>query len=713
MKKVNFLFGIHNHQPVGNFEGVFKDCFQKSYLPFIEILERHPGIRISLHYSGPLLEWIEKNEPVFLDRIKALVEKGQVEMLGGGFYEPIFSILPERDVMGQIEMLTEYTEKKFGYRPKGVWLAERVWDPSLPKVMAQKGIKYTILDDTHFFYAGLEEKEVFGYYVTEKEGYTVSVFPINKFLRDAIPFKIPEETIRYFKELLQERDEVGITFADDGEKFGVWPGTHQWVYKEKWLENFFSLLEENSSWINMVTFSEYLERYPSKGRIYLPTASYEEMAEWALPVQAAIKMEDMLENLNRLELREKYRTYIRGGIWNNFLVKYPESNLMHKKMLSVSDKVNKITDTRIQALARRELYRGQSNCAYWHGLFGGIYLNYLRHGVYYHLLKAEKICSDAVHKNDKWLTVEKIDYDKDNQEEILVSNAKMNAYFDPDYGGSLFELDYLPKSFCLSNTLARREESYHRKLIAGNGTKASSNHEGQPLSIHNIVKTKEEGLEKHLFRDWYERRSFLDHFFGPETSLENVSKCQYAELGDFVNQPYVVEKINQGKGKKTTIVLKREGRIFHNQTHQRVNVEKAFTFCPDDSSIEVEYCIENCTEGKASLWFGVEFNLTLLAGEDEKRYYHYPCNGLGDRRMISQGTLKEVETFGMVDEWSGFKLTFSFDQPPDLWRFPIKTVSQSEDGFESTYQGSVILPNWKLDLKKRCTLKFKLQIEDI
>ncbi len=256
MKKINFLFGIHNHQPVSNFEGVFKDCFQKSYLPFIEVLERHPGIRISLHYSGPLLEWIEKNEPVFLDRIKALSEKGQVEMLGGGFYEPIFSILPERDVMGQIEMLTEYTEKRFGYRPKGVWLAERVWDPSLPKVMAQKGIKYTVLDDTHFFYAGLEEKEAFGYYVTEKEGHTVAVFPINKFLRYAIPFKIPEETIRYFKELLQERDEVGITFADDGEKFGVWPGTHQWVYKEKWLENFFSLVEENSSWINMLTFSE-------------------------------------------------------------------------------------------------------------------------------------------------------------------------------------------------------------------------------------------------------------------------------------------------------------------------------------------------------------------------------------------------------------------------------------------------------------------------
>ena len=51
MKKINFLFGIHNHQPVGNFEHVFEECFQNSYLPFIEILERHPGIKISLHTS--------------------------------------------------------------------------------------------------------------------------------------------------------------------------------------------------------------------------------------------------------------------------------------------------------------------------------------------------------------------------------------------------------------------------------------------------------------------------------------------------------------------------------------------------------------------------------------------------------------------------------------------------------------------------------------
>jgi hypothetical protein len=109
----------------------------------------------------------------------------------------------------------------------------------------------------------------------------------------------------------------------------------------------------------------------------------------------------------------------------------------------------------------------------------------------------------------------------------------------------------------------------------------------------------------------------------------------------------------------------------------------------------------------------VEFNLTLLAGEDEKRYYDFSNNGSDDRRMVSQGILKKVSDFGIVDEWNGFKLTFVFDQPPDVWRFPIKTVSQSEGGFESTYQGSVILPNWKLVPQKITTLQFTLQLEEM
>ena len=52
MKKINIAFGIHNHQPVGNFDFVFEEAYNKSYLPFLELLEKHPRIRMAQHLNA-------------------------------------------------------------------------------------------------------------------------------------------------------------------------------------------------------------------------------------------------------------------------------------------------------------------------------------------------------------------------------------------------------------------------------------------------------------------------------------------------------------------------------------------------------------------------------------------------------------------------------------------------------------------------------------
>ena len=44
MNKITFLFGVHIHQPVGNFGKVFEDMYAKSYEPFVRILDQHPRI---------------------------------------------------------------------------------------------------------------------------------------------------------------------------------------------------------------------------------------------------------------------------------------------------------------------------------------------------------------------------------------------------------------------------------------------------------------------------------------------------------------------------------------------------------------------------------------------------------------------------------------------------------------------------------------------
>ncbi len=173
------MFAIHSHQPVGNFEDVFRDSYESCYRPFLETLARYPGVRAALHYSGPLLEWIEENEPDHIDEIAGLAERGQIEILSGGFYEPILPVIPREDAVGQIVMMNDYIRRRFGQEPRGLWLTERVWEPHLPSIIAEAGLGYTIVDETHFAHAGVGPDEMFGYYLTEDAGAPLAVFPID------------------------------------------------------------------------------------------------------------------------------------------------------------------------------------------------------------------------------------------------------------------------------------------------------------------------------------------------------------------------------------------------------------------------------------------------------------------------------------------------------------------------------------------------------
>src|ERR1700746_1246346 len=97
MSVVRLILALHDHQPVGNFDSVFEAAYRDSYLPFLEVLEGYPEIPFVLHTSGPLLKGLVETRPEYIGRIRVLVEAGRVEILGGGFYEPILTMIPHRD----------------------------------------------------------------------------------------------------------------------------------------------------------------------------------------------------------------------------------------------------------------------------------------------------------------------------------------------------------------------------------------------------------------------------------------------------------------------------------------------------------------------------------------------------------------------------------------------------------------------------------------
>ncbi|MCB9058808.1 MAG: DUF1926 domain-containing protein [Calditrichae bacterium] len=706
MAKVKFVFGIHNHQPIGNFDFVFEDAYQKSYLPFLKILEKHPKIRISIHFTGILLDWLEIHHPELLQLVKKLRDNNQLEIMSGGYYEPIISVIPMQDRIGQIQKLTNRVKDLFDYDASGMWLAERVWEPTLPTALKAAGIKYTVVDDTHFKYAGLKPEELDGYFVSEDLGNTVFVFPISKNLRYTIPFQDPQETIKLLKNYVSETGDKVIVFADDGEKFGVWPDTYKHVYENGWLDSFFTALENNLDWIEMVTFDEVIEQLKPKSNIYLPTASYAEMMHWSLfkdTFKAFEKFEHYLQDQN---MYDDVGLFVRGGFWRNFMSKYPEINIMHKKMLRISDKMAQLKDTKGLETAFDALYAGQCNCPYWHGVFGGLYLSHLRHAIFSNLIHAEKVVSK---KYPEILSEFEIsDFDRDGRDEILVETKVHDAYFKPYAGGSMFEYDFKASEKNLLDTMTRREEGYHEKLhhaqIAG-----EQNNSGA-ASIHDLVIAKEPGLEKYLIYDKYERKSFVDHFLDFDITPEKFHRNDYTERGDFVNGVYTLENKSISK-EHITFTLQKDGTLHLDDNKNPVRLKKTFKISRAKELIETEYEIVNLSAEELNFRFAIEFNFGLQAGHADDRYYYTDKGRLENSFLDSMGIVNDSEFIGMKDEYMKIDIQLGSSEVGSIWRIPVETISLSEAGFERVYQSSCILLIKDFKLKDKVSFKIDHKVD--
>ena len=378
--KTTLLLGIHNHQPVDNFDYVLKNAILKSYKPFLQVLKKFPTIKISAHFSGWLIEYIEKNDKELFSLIQEL--SPQIEFFSGGYYEPILASIPSEDRVAQILMLNRYIEKKFKQKPKGLWLTERVWDSSIIKDLKKCGIEYVIVDDYHLIASGYEIANKNGYFLTENDGEAIAIFPINKALRYAIPFTSVKKSIELLESFQDIDGQNGAILFDDGEKFGVWPKTYELVYDKKWLESFFEAITQSHN-IETQTYKEFYKSNNPLGLVYLQNVSYEEMGEWSLKADEAHKLEEL--NSYHSDRKE----FIKGGMWKNFFNKYQESNWIHKRVLELSQ----------SALESNEykdyLYRAQANDTLWHGVFGGIYLPNLRDTTYKYIIKCEKLHEDC------------------------------------------------------------------------------------------------------------------------------------------------------------------------------------------------------------------------------------------------------------------------------------------------------------------------------
>jgi 4-alpha-glucanotransferase len=734
--RISLALALHDHQPVGNFGWVIAENYERAYEPMLRALERHPGVRVALHVTGPLLDWIGSERPAFLDRLRALVARGQVEVMGGGWAEPVLVALPDRDRVGQLRRMADEVERLVGVRPAGAWLAERVWEPDLPVAIAGAGYQWTILDDAHFRAASVPEDALWGAYVTEDQGALLTVFGTEQGLRYRIPFGEVDDVIAHLqRHATEDGTRLGV-MGDDGEKFGAWPETyaHCWG-KTRWVDRFFAALEANADWLVTVTPSMWLADHPPIGRVYLPSGSYAEMGEWALPADEARTFQRLVRAAvaeNRPEAR-----FLRGGTWRNFAAKYRELGDLRAQMLRASAAVAALEappgatvgppergaahDVTLPALALDHLYRGQANDAYWHGLFGGVYLPDLRLAVAHHLIAAEDLADIGARDigarqappsqgpgsqgpaSPTRLATGQVDLDLDGIDEVRLVGPGQVVIIDPAEGGGIGTWDIRPVRHAVASVMRRRPEAYHGTLLEEEARLAAAAQPPRPTpvggptqsaapSIHDIVMAKESGLGERLHYDAWERRSGLVHLYAPDATPESVATARAHTLARPDGHCRVVALTDE------RVELVRE---VVDATGLDARIATAITIGGTRSTptLRLDLGVQNRGTSAIDTRLGVSWDLMLLGGGGNPAAYHE----IGGERLPHDGagTAEGVTAFAAGNDQVGLRIESRVEPPADAWWASIDTVSNSESGFERIHQGSGMMLSWPVTIPAR------------
>ena len=654
---LSLLFGVHAHQPAGNFPEVFEGAHARCYKPFLEIVHKYPAFRFSVHFSGPLLDYLFDRHPGDMRLLEEMVERGQVEMFGAGDTEPVLASIPARDRRGQLEKLSRKLEWRFGQRPRGAWLTERVWETTVVPALAQSGIEYVTVDDYHFLCTGKDSDDLDSFFTTEEDGERLDLFPISEQLRYRFPFSPAAEAVAYLEKLADQASSAAIYF-DDIEKFGIWPETYAWVYEKGWLRQFIEGVLASKK-VKTETFREYHTKHRTRGIVYLPTTSYIEMNEWTLPAPSAAEFARLVKREKGEGTYERHKPFVRGGIWKNFLSRYPEANWMHKRMCGLSRRFESLRE-RLADDQRAELetalYMAQANDAYWHGLFGGVYLPHLRRGIYKSLVTLEA----GLDRHSQRRPVEVYDVDFDGADELLMHTSRIQAIVRLDGRAAVCELDAYELGQNFADTLRRHAEHYHQRAFEkpakqGAGADGIASAHDRFHSKHDI---KPQDVVPHK-----DGRAFFVDFLAAE-----------AVTG---YEPSAVDVLRGDDADASQLFVTQQGAV---TIQKRLSVR--------DARLRVDYRIESPAP--------TDFQTTLDIA--------MPCCDGYAGRFVHHGqiiggfgqpvTVESADALTLDDRYMNGSVAIGASRPVAIDAAPYHTVSQSEDGLEKIMQSVTLSLAW-------------------
>jgi hypothetical protein len=408
-QKLQIILGSHVHVPYGAGDGDFESAYNLRLKPFISALYKFPRIQGTLHYSGSFLSWVDRMYPECTMSIDDLVSRKQVELLGGGFYEPQFTLIPLQDKIGQVEMLTTYLRKRFGKKPQGCWLPAFSWEQNLVGPLLSCGMAYTFLGEDQFRLAGLSGEDLYAPCISEDQGKLITVFPVSRPLEalvspgEAAAAPFLDTLSRLAGELPDDGSRVVTVFPDPCRTMGSSGEA------ELYWHRFFEGLADSS--FDFTTPGRFIKGRGGFRKAYFP-----------------------------------------GSANRQHLIDYPEANGIYAKMVFSHMLINQLRgDKARKRTALEELWKAQGYDTFYPAESGGVYRGDLRKSAFRSMLEAEKITRE----NGTFIPcLMNFDFDLDNEDEYLFQGERINCYVRLE-GAGLFELDYLPRSWNYLDTFAQ------------------------------------------------------------------------------------------------------------------------------------------------------------------------------------------------------------------------------------------------------------------
>lgn len=628
MSKVNFIFALHFHQPTGQLKRINEKIFENSYKLLLDVFKSFSDLKFTIHISGPLLLYLAKNHPEWLEEVFKLGDLGSLEFMAGSIGESILPIIPRDDREYQIREYIKIFEELSGFKPRGLWIPERIWEPHLPEVIGRLGLEYVFIDDSTLTKTGYPHDLAYYSWITEDSGQVVRVFFIDAGIRYILPWEPPQRVLEYLIGKIKEGDPARlILWGSDAEKFGEWMDSG---HSRSWLYAFLDLMRRTRSRVSMIHPSEYLSEYGVKGLLYLDTGSYDKMLEWS------------------------------RGFFRNFLVKYKEADNMHKKMLWVKKKLEKAGD--LPRELRVEYLLAQCNDAYWHGLFGGVYLAHLRQAIYEKLLKVERWAEEkSNYFSGEDFRKMMVDFDYDGLSELLLETPMQNLYIKPSDGGTLFEYDVKIKGFehNLQDTMTRYGEPY---------------------------------LNKPGFNpDWYRRVSWRLHLWSPDTGLYDwINNTPFKDMSDLALKNYHVASGEEGE-----VVLRALGGFYqYGSPPVMVAAEKMVRLTSNGHT--TLFRVRNIGDREFTAKLGIEYHVAWKIDRENEAKPYYTINGVS--RDVSEVGVFSTERITIKSPvYPGIRLESNTHH--EVWVAQLSSYSRTEKGFMEIPQGLAIMFVEQLSLK--------------